>query len=290
MPPAEKPPLGKRRALPLREVKTTFNLESHVQSPMHTTPEMAVNRSGEAGARRSILEHVREFHNERIAKILSAQAPVSMLDSKMLVLHVMPFSTIDERRSKLFDQICRNRDRFWPIGYRGNAPNSLINIHGLLIASNDDGLQKPQRAYVYVLPKSSVEAVVCRLGRGSAGNAIELHYFQAKIIKYTRIYGKSLHSVGIEFPMAVIASLAGVNGMRLLKDCIRHLAEDEPYGPLNEDQYCFGETIFEAVPTDDNQCAKILRDPILDCLANTAGLPSPPYFDDYGNYTGRFGV
>jgi len=251
---------------------------------------MAVNRSGEAGARRSILEHVREFHNERIAKILSAQAPVSMLDSKMLVLHVMPFSTIDERRSKLFDQICRNRDRFWPIGYRGNAPNSLINIHGLLIGSNDDGLQKPQRAYVYVLPKSSVEAVVCRLGRGSAGNAIELHYFQAKIIKYARIYAKSLHSVGIEFPMAVIASLAGVNGMRLLKDCIRHLAEDEPYGPLNEDQYCFGETIFEAVPTDDNQCAKILRDPILDCLANTAGLPSPPYFDDYGNYTGRFGV
>jgi hypothetical protein len=45
LPPTEKPPLGKRRALPPREVKTTFGVESHVQSPMNATLEMVVNRS-----------------------------------------------------------------------------------------------------------------------------------------------------------------------------------------------------------------------------------------------------
>jgi hypothetical protein len=47
---------------------------------------------------------------------------------------------------------------------------------------------------------------------------------------------------------------------------------------------------FETIPADDNACAKILKDPILGCLANTADLASPPYFDTDGNYIGRFGV
>jgi hypothetical protein len=289
-PPAEKPPLGKRKALPRREVKTTFFVQSHIQSPIHTTLEMVVNRTREGVERRSVLEHLRRFHNERIAKIRSAQAPMAMIDSKMLVMHVVPFSTVDERRSKLFDQICRNRDKFRPIGYKGFASNSQINFDGLLIGSNDDGLRKPQRAYVYVLPTSAVEAVACRLGRGNGENAIQLPEVQAKIIRYARIYLGSLHTVGIELPMAVVVSLVGAKGMRLLQDCIRHLAEDEPYGPLEEDQLCFGEAIFETIPTDDNECAKVLRNPILDCLANTANLSSPPYFDNDGNYIGRFSV
>jgi hypothetical protein len=45
LPPTEKPPLGKRRALPPREVKTTFGVESHVQSPMNATLETVLNRS-----------------------------------------------------------------------------------------------------------------------------------------------------------------------------------------------------------------------------------------------------
>jgi hypothetical protein len=175
------------------------------------------------------------------------------------------------------------------MGYKGLIPNSQIKFDGLLIGSNEEGLQKHQRAYVYVLPSGTVEAVVCRLGR-ERGNFLQLPEIQARIIKYARIYAGALHTLGIKLPMAVVVSLVGVKGMRLLQDSIRHLAEDEPYGLLTEDQFCFGEAIFETIPTDDNACAKILKDPILGSLANTADLASPPYFDTEGNYIGRFGV
>jgi hypothetical protein len=61
---------------------------------------------------------------------------------------------------------------------------------------------------------------------------------QAIIIKYARVYVTSLHTLGIHLPMAVMISLIGVKGMRLLQDFIRHLAEDEPYSPLNDDHFC----------------------------------------------------
>jgi len=52
---------------------------------------------------------------------------------------------------------------------------------------------------------------------------------------------------------------------------------------LNHDQYHFVETIFENVPVDNNDAAKRLR-ATLDHLANAAGLPSSPYFDENGDY------
>jgi len=186
----------------------------------------------------------------------------------------------------LFDQICHNPDKFRPIG-RNVLPNSKISFDGLLVGSNRDGLQTPQRAYVYVLPSGTVEAVVCRLARGHRQNALQLPELQAIIIKYARVYVTSLYTLGIHLPMAVMVSLVGVKGMRLLQDFIRHLAEDEPYSPLNDDHFCFGEAIFETMPKDDNECAKVLRNPILARLANTADLPSPPYFDADGTYIGN---
>jgi hypothetical protein len=281
-PPAEKPPLGKRKALPQREVKSTFFGQSSTLEMVNTTATQEVER-------RSILVDVRSFHNERIAKIATAATPVAMLDGKMLVIHVLPFIAVDQQRSPLFDQVCRNPDKFRPMGYEGFTPNSQIKFDGLLIGSNKEGLQKLQRAYVYVLPSGTVEAVVCRLERGG-GNFLQLPEIQARIIKYTRIYAGALHTLGIKLPMAVVVSLVGVKGMRLLKDSIRHLAVDEPYALLTDNQLCFGETILETIPADDNACAKILKDPILSCLANTADLASPPYFDAGGNYIGKFRV
>jgi hypothetical protein len=87
-------------------------------------------------------------------------------------------------------------------------------------------------------------------------------------------------------PLAVCISLINVQGMRLLQDFIPHgaIPEDLPCGDLDRSQFDFGQAMFEALPQDYNQAAKILR-PILAHLANAAGLNSPPHFDAAGNYT-----
>ena len=79
-------------------------------------------------------------------------------------------------------------------------------------------------------------------------------------------------------------NLVGVKDMRLLQDFIgTAFVEDLPYGPLTDDVLCFGEAVFDEVPSDDNESAKKLL-PILGHLANTAQLATSPYFDAARNY------
>jgi hypothetical protein len=210
--PTEKPPLGKRQALPPREVKTAF----FGQVPVRATLEMVVHRN------QSILAGMRKFHDERVAIIRTAGAPTVMLEGgKMLVMHVAPFCTVYQTRAPSFDRICNSPSSFRPIGFEGLQPKFRINFDGLIIGSNAAGLREPQRAYVYVLPSGMLEAVACRLGRGSRQSALELPELQRMIIKYSLIYVTSLHAFAIEMPMAVLVSLIGVKGMRLLHGRIR---------------------------------------------------------------------
>jgi hypothetical protein len=85
--------------------------------------------------------------------------------------------------------------------------------------------------------------------------------------------------------MAIFASLLNVKGMQLLQDfCGNALPNGLPSVTLAVGQFHFVETIFETIPTDDNDAARRLR-VTLDHLANTAGLTSSPYFDAMGKYT-----
>ena len=105
------------------------------------------------------------------------------------------------------------------------------------------------------------------------------------IVHYARIYAVSLHALGVQPPIAILASLLNVKGMPLLRVFPNETFwAREPLVTVPVDQLHFVETIFETVPTDDNESARRLR-VTLDHLANAAGLASSPNFDAMGNYT-----
>jgi hypothetical protein len=143
---------------------------------------------------------------------------------------------------------------------------------------------------VHVSRSGTVEAAASSLARGRERNFIELPKIEAMIIQYARFYAASLNTFGIIPPMAILVSLLRVKGMRLIQNFVTDsILEDLPYGKLTENKLHFGDAIFETVPTDDNETAKIL-DPILTHLANASGLPSSPYVDVNGNYTLKISV
>ena len=91
----------------------------------------------------------------------------------------------------------------------------------------------------------------------------------------------ALHECGAEPPLAVLASVVGVKGRGLVRgfDPLRGMD-----GELaDRDQLHFNEVILEEVPAGNPSCATMLR-PMLDQLANAAGLPSAPSFDQAGKY------
>jgi len=94
-----------------------------------------------------------------------------------------------------------------------------------------------------------------------------------------------LHALDIEPPFAVLTSLVGVKGMKVLRDFVPAgaLWEDMPSTTLIQDQYHFVETIVDSIPANDRETAMQLRG-TLNHIANAAGLASSPSFDASGNY------
>jgi len=247
----------------------------------HNSPSPIIDS---AASLRELGKYASEFHRRRAEQISVGKAPIALLDGGALVMHVVPFSAIDERPAVPFDEISRNPDHFPPMGDT-YARNSKITYDGLLTASNAEGLTKPQRAYVHVCRSGTVEAVVSSLARGHEHNFIVLPHVQAMIIKYAKLYADSLNGFGVAPPMAIAVSLVNIQGMRLLQDFIgTALPEDLPCGELNRPQLQFGQATFDIIPRDYNESAKLLK-PILTHLANAAGLDSSPHFDSQGNYT-----
>jgi hypothetical protein len=236
-----------------------------------------------AADRHLALARIAEFHRERVKKLISPAPQIPMLHGGMLLMHVVPLQTFDAAQPDAFAKICASPQRFPP--FVDTRPRDWkINFDGLFTGSNNDGLGKPQRAYVYVFRSGATEAVVSSLARGRGSNALQLPNIQCMIIHYGRVYAAALQAAGIQPPFAISVSLVGVKNMRLLQDFIgTAFAEDLPYGLLTENVLYFGEAVFDEVPKDDTHSAKMLR-PILSHLANTAQLATSPYFDADGNY------
>ena len=238
----------------------------------------------DAFANQKLNDYVADFHRRSVAQLVAGKGPIGMLDGGALVMHVVPFIAVGDKSVAAFEEIARNPYKFLPMS-AARGHEYRISYDGLLVGSNADGLSKPQRAFVAVSRSGAIEAVESSLARGSEHNFLQLPALQASVIKYACTYACSLGEFSILPPLAVCISLINVQGMKLLQDFIPRGAvlEDLPCGDLDRKEFDFGQVIFEAIPRDYNEGAKVLR-PILEHLANAAGLHSSPYFDASGNY------
>ena len=251
-------------------------------------PEQADGKGIEVAAAtrppRALMEFSRKHHEARVADIVGGHAPVELLRSDLLVMHVVPSESLDGAPVQSFDEIAASPNGFLPVK-ANRTPPSRIDYAGLLVGSNVEGLAKPQRSYVQVSRNAIVELCATSLSHGQKGEFLELPYVQAIIIKYAFEYMTSLASFGVRAPYVVSVSLAGVKGVRFVQDFITNrIPEDLPYTALPGNNLQFGSVGFQSSPGNYIECAKGLE-PILTHLANAAGLATSPYFDKGGNYT-----
>jgi TIR domain len=224
-----------------------------------------------------------ELHRRRVAQILDRKAFPTIMNGGALVMHVVPVNALSDAATDEFENMCSNPEKFVPIGSLGGR-DFRISYDGLVVGSNNEGLSKPQRAYVNVFRSGTIEAVASSLTH-SRDNFIALPQLQASIIKHAHKYARSLIGFSVAPPFVVCVSLVHVQGAILLQDFVPRgaLYGDLPSNVLDRDLYDFGQATFETAPENYNDAAKALR-PILTHLANAAGLNSSPYFDAAGNY------
>ncbi len=261
-------------------VNQTGGIAAHtVHQTIHVHPPTDSGVSPRVAA----LCRLRGFHRERIDKITAAAAPVELLDGGMLVLHVLPLSSAEQSRAQAFAEISQQPGRFPPI--KGSVLGTRINHEGMLTASNAKGFKEPQRAYVMVFLSGALEAVASSLSRGADQRFMLLPDIEAMIVEYAALYTRRPAACGIEPPFAVFVSLIDVKDREMLHTSIPVGAfpEDLPSGTLAAERLDFQECLFETEPADAQACATLLR-PILDHLANAAGLTKTTCFDDAGVY------
>ena len=225
-----------------------------------------------------LAERMRDFRLERISRVAAADAPVALQDDCCLALHVVPFSHFDLRPALSFPAVINNPGRFPPMRMR--SPNNWrVNFDGFLTGSNADARAAGQRAYVQVFRTGAVEAVASSIT--DTDGHLNIQQLDFMIVQSTRLYATALHECGADPPLAVLASAIGVKGRRLVRGFDTFT---EMEGELaDRDQLHLNEVILEEVPAGNPDCATMLR-PILDQLANAAGLPSAPSFDPAGKY------
>lgn len=146
---------------------------------------------------RQLADYALELHRRGVTQLLAGKTPVAVQAGRTLVMHVAPFGAIGEQSTGAFDEICRNPEKFPPIGSFGR--DYQISYDGLVVGSNAEGLSKPQRAYVSVSRAGVIEAVETSLARGRDHCFFVFPEIEALIVKHAHRYPTDRPPYRVEF-------------------------------------------------------------------------------------------
>jgi hypothetical protein len=229
-----------------------------------------------------LMDRMRSFRADRIAKIAADQGPVQLMNRGTLLLHIIPFSAFDLSSVVSIETITREFNTFPPLGSR-TAQARRVNFDGVLMVSNADQAAQQQRAYVQVFRNGIVEAVNSTVINQGQTDVRMIPVLDTTIINNVANFMRDLEEFGVEPPFALLVSLLGVRGAHFNFAPHGGAWYDNLGEALDRDQYHFGEIIFETIPQSATDFAHVAR-PLLDQLANAGGRPSSISFDRQGNY------
>jgi hypothetical protein len=154
-----------------------------------------------------LAEQMRKFRLNQITQIAADEAPVRLKDTRCLVLHIVPFSHFTRTSSSIeIADVLRDTQRFPPIGFVARQ-DWRINFDGFVTLSNHSS--ERQHAYVQLFHSGAVEAVAARVGGDQS--VVNVAAMARTIVRHSYLYFGALNDCGIHPPLAVMASLTGVN-------------------------------------------------------------------------------
>jgi hypothetical protein len=239
----------------------------------------------------NLADRIRDFRFDRIAKIVGGDAPVPLMGTRRLIMHVAPLSAFEGGQSFRLDMNQAPHQLFTafpPIG--AQVGDFRINVDGCLVLSNRGADGRTHRAYVQAFHNGIVEAVDSTfvMGEGTAQSPYRLTSIRtdSTIVRASHSYLQSLQARDAPAPYLLLVSLMGVRGIpySFAMDA-GTLFEDEA-GTLDRDQFHFTELVIDDVPLDPYEYAKLLR-PLLDQIANAAGRAKTPSFQHDGRFRVR---
>jgi len=223
-----------------------------------------------------LLNEIRRFHLDRLAVIGRDEQPMPLMEGGRIVVHVVPFASLDGQVSVDLQQLDRSRVRPLTSGELDG-----YGLEGYFRYAYRDDAQGRQKAvsYALVFGTGAIEAVdtFVLAGSGSGKPGIRTRGIEQAIRSALESYLGLYARVGVVPPFALTITLAGVRGYTLVTSDLDVTA---PVRPVAKDTLHLPDLILTD-PAED--LGRALR-PAFDALSRSVGLPMSRSYDSAGNW------
>ncbi|MBA7512532.1 hypothetical protein ES705_04537 [subsurface metagenome] len=222
----------------------------------------------------TITERIRNFRQDRIAKIFANETPVPFYDNAKIVLHLIPIISFNPAQSYDISEIASHPEKMPPI--RSGGWNRY-NLDGFL--TYDEDREGRSRSYVQLFRNGIIEAIEGWLLRPHGEKLIipSIRY-EAELIKSLSAYLSLLRTLNVETPVFIFLTLLGVEGYSMAVDEWRFWVDE--IHTIDRDILLLPEVIMQSY---DDRAEDVLR-PCFDAIWNACGYPRDLYYNDAGEW------
>jgi hypothetical protein len=215
-------------------------------------------------------ERIRHFRDERLARIVADETPLSLTWPTRIVLHLLPVAALDP--TTRVDLARHEHVGVWPL-FASSALDWRFNFDGVVFfypPSESDNA----RTYVQLFRNGAVEAVAALRFADGEPRVLPGAEITREVVKKVGTYLDLLRNYGSETPVFVLLSVLGVKGFR-----IRHGRFSDTGPPVDRDALLLPDVLVE----DYSVSVPDLLRPTLDALWQAAGWRRCLVYDEQGN-------
>ena len=234
--------------------------------------------AGEVRAAFAISENlptrIREFRVGRVAAILAGEAPVTLRNVPKVILHVLPFQSLDPL-GRFNVSIEPRRSSLLPLFT--NRADTRYNFDGLLYYEWDQ-TRDDAFTYVQLFRTGAIEAAESRIltATETRGKTIPAKMLEEHLIKALGSYALVLKEYGVLTPLVVMVTLLGVKGYHVV-----HI--NQSYRELiDRDNLFLPDTLIEDYADD----VALKLKPAFDAIWQAGDWERCFNYDDKGNRIG----
>jgi len=228
-------------------------------------------------------DRIKQFREERLARIVADDTPVALSSRHRLVMHVIPISHfLNRERLDLTSPQHRHQLSFRP--YAASGWDHRFNLDGFLTWSRTS--DESARSYTQLFFDGAIEAVYADLLRGPQGGKVQNGEgiiasiaYEKSAIEALRDYLNEYAALGITGPIAVSLSILGCRGSYLAVDTF--MSGDRH--PIDRDAVILQEVVFDGPDVDVPTVLK----PLFDQVWNACGFPRSFNYTEAGVWNPR---
>ena len=224
----------------------------------------------------TIPERIRGFRAERIEAIRNGIAPVPLVNSGCMVMHVIPLSAVRAGNALDMASLNAHRNQMRPMSAEGGW-SALINLDGLVTCT----VGPPERSYAYAqMFRSGATEGVFVLDRDGDQQILRSEEFEHQVGGFVKQYLMVAGNLEIEPPYYAFLSFVGV------RECTfqLHPRIRLPDGgrTLHQESMILPEVVMEDRAVDPFRVLK----PTFDMVWNAFGRIGSRNYDEQGNHVG----